>query len=91
MVPTCEVVGDWATTHGWHVPFEQVPGAHPWPQAPQLFVSLRTLVQVLPQRLGDPEGHWHTPFMHCSPPEHTVPQAPQLLLSDWTLVHAVPQ
>jgi hypothetical protein len=58
---------------------------------PQLFVSFRTFVQVLPQRLGEPDGHGQTPFKHCSPPEHTAPQAPQLLLSDCTLVHDVPQ
>lgn len=66
---------------------EQQAGVVPvqtWPQAPQLFLSLCSLTQVLLQQFW-PEGQSpdvpqvQAPLEHVSPEAHTWPQVPQFL------------
>jgi len=53
---------------------------HGVPQAPQLFMSVLTFVQM-PLQLVCPCGHVHCPPAHDAPPVHTLLQAPQFQLS----------
>ena len=43
-----------ATTYGWHMPLEQVPPLHEWPQTPQLAASVCRLLQVSPLQIVYP-------------------------------------
>lgn len=62
---------------------------HTLPQAPQLFGSLATLLQVPPHERV-PSRHAHFPAVHVCPPAHAVPHAPQLAESLVGSTHAAP-
>jgi hypothetical protein len=68
-------------------------GPQAFPQAPQFFGSMATLVHVMAHWFGSGalQTTPQTPAAQSSPSGHGVPQAPQLLLSDWVLVQVPPQ
>ena len=68
-----------------HAPDEHTsPPVHAWPHEPQLFRSVITLAQIVPQRIwleGQPA--WHAPPTQTCPASHAAPQLPQLSGSLW--------
>jgi len=71
---------------------QDAPVPHAWPHAPQLFVSVAVLVQVVPHNVC-PDAHVvvHTPDTHCCAAPHIMLHPPQFLGSVCSFTQTPPQ